>query len=273
MEPDIVSLANPKIKWVRSLHKNNRRKKESVFLVEGLKEIQFAFENGYLPKYLFVNQRHGFDGQLFSDLVLKMDNQLEELLVTSEEVFSKISYREDSDGALAVFYSLTAPSSLEDIKLSKNPLLLIVEAVEKPGNLGAIIRTADGCGADAVIICDEKVDPFNPNVIRASVGTVFSKPVVATSNQAVVEFLQMHGITAYGAIIDKKSISYYEADFSSGCAIVLGTEHEGLSDFWKSYCQPIMIPMCGQNDSLNVSNAAAVLGYEILRQRKQISSQ
>lgn len=259
MNIDITSSANPKVKWVKSLHKNSTRRKEGVFLVEGAKEIAYALDGGYTPKSFFICPE-----------ILEEDTSkvaLGEVLTVSREVFEKITYRGSSDGLLAVFE--TKDKTLDSLNFGDNPCFLILEAVEKPGNLGAIIRTADGAGIDAVIICDEKADFFNPNVIRASVGTVFTKQIARASKEEAYDFLERHEITSYGAVLSEKSQPYTEAIFSSPSAILLGTEHSGLSDFWKSRSQPIMIPMLGSNDSLNVSAAAAVLAYEVVQQRRQ----
>jgi TrmH family RNA methyltransferase len=261
MTPYIASTSNPKIKWLKSLHKNSTRREEGVFLVEGAKEISFALEGGYLPQSLFVCP------DIYGEDLPKQDGA--EIYAVSRDCYEKITYRGSSDGILAVFQ--VKKRTLDDLRFDENPFFLVLESVEKPGNLGAIIRTADGAGVDGVIICDERTDVFNPNVIRSSVGTVFSKQIVAASSEDVYDFLERHEIAAYGAILSSKSAPYSQSDFSLPTVIVLGTEHEGLSDFWKERSKSIMIPMLGQNDSLNVSNAAAVLAYEVVRQREPIS--
>lgn len=263
MIPHIASLANPKIKWVKSLHKNSTRRSEGVFLVEGAKEIAYALDGGYMPRAMFVcPEIYG------EDLAAEASA---ELYSVSQAVYEKITYRGSSDGLLAVFEAKAR--TLEQLNFDDNPCFLIIEAVEKPGNLGAIIRSADGAGVDGVIICDQRADIFNPNVIRASVGTVFSKQVVSASNEEIYDFLEKHEITAYGAILSALSEPYTDVDFRTPTALILGTEHQGLSDFWRSRVKPIIIPMLGQNDSLNVSNAAAVLSYEVLRQRMLVDSE
>ncbi len=256
MIPHIASTSNPKIKWVKSLHKNSTRREENVFIVEGAKEIAYALEGGYIPKSMFICP------ELYGD---ELPEDTTDLYTISKECFEKISYRSSSDGLLAVFHA--KKRKLEELTFGESPFFIIVESIEKPGNLGAIIRTADGAGADAVIVCDERTDVFNPNVIRSSVGTVFSKQVVTATNEEVFDFLENHEISAYAALLSKKSESYSKIDFTDPTAIVLGTEHEGLSKFWQERAKPIVIPMLGTNDSLNVSNAAAVLAYEVVRQR------
>lgn len=261
----ISSTANPKIKWVKSLHKNSTRRKEGVFLVEGAKEIAAALDGGYLPRCMFICP------EIFEEDLSPQILELREIYSVTKEVFEKIAYRGSSDGVLAIFEA--KQRSLNELNFGENPLFLIIEAVEKPGNLGAIIRTADGAGVDAVIICDERTDIFNPNAIRASVGTIFTKQVVAASSAEVFDFLEKHEISVYGAILSDASELYSQVDLTNPVAIALGTEHEGLSDFWKTRAQPIAIPMLGSNDSLNVSNAAAVLAYEAVRQRALVDSE
>jgi TrmH family RNA methyltransferase len=256
----ITSTTNPKIKWVKSLHKNSTRRGEGVFLVEGAKEIAFALEGGYEPMCMFICP------EIYGEVDLRAESlDLREIYNVSKEVFEKIAYRGSSDGLLTVFKA--KKRTLDQLNFGESPFFIIVESVEKPGNLGAIIRTADGAGADAVLICDERTDVFNPNVIRSSVGTVFAKQVVAASSETVFDFLEKHEIAAYGAILSRDSESYTNADFTDPTALILGTEHEGLSDFWKERVKPIVVPMLGSNDSLNVSNAAAILAYEVVRQR------
>ena len=231
-------------------------------MVGGAKEITLALDGGYLLHTLFtcpeINEKESTHA---------ISKSVPDVYAISRECFEKISYRSGSDGLLAVFQAKAR--ALNELTFGDNPFFIIVEAVEKPGNLGAIIRTADGCGADAVIVCDEKADIFNPNVIRSSVGTVFTKQVAATGNKELVDFLQQHEISAYGAILSEKSKLYTDVDLNRPLALILGTEHEGLSESWKDASEPIMIPMKGVNDSLNVSNAAAILAYEVVRQRNK----
>lgn len=258
MIPHITSTANPKLKWVKSLHKNSTRKEEGVFFVEGLKEISFAIGGGYLPHSLYICP------EILSGESPTLPGT--NIYTLNKECYQKIAYREGTEGVLAVFHAMHR--TLDELALGENSLLLIAEAVEKPGNLGAILRTADGSGADAVIVCDPKVDVFNPNVIRASLGTVFTKQVVVAPSVVVYDFLQKRDITAYGALLSSSSSVYTAKNYSTSSAFVLGTEHDGLSEFWKDRCEPVQIPMLGENDSLNVSVAAAVLAYEAVRQRE-----
>ncbi|MCB9823176.1 RNA methyltransferase [Candidatus Nomurabacteria bacterium] len=261
MIPIITSTSNPKIKWVKSLQKNSTRKDEGVFVVEGAKEVGFAVDNEFLLHSIFVCPDIYGQVPSFGDNI--------EIYSINKNCYEKIAYRGSTDGIIAVFHNKI--KKLDDLTMGETPFFIVVESIEKPGNLGAIIRTADGAGADGVIVCDEKVDIYNPNVIRASVGTVFSTQVVSTDVKSLLDFLNKHEITSYGAILSDNSTKYSESDFTKPTAIILGDEHKGLSSIWHNNSEPIQIPMLGSNDSLNVSNAAAILAYEVIRQRKSTS--
>jgi RNA methyltransferase, TrmH family len=252
----ITSPSNNRIKaLVKLQEKSSERKEKKLFVVEGQREITQALAAGYTCETLFV----------CPELVrTKQPETSCELIDVSKTVFSKIAYRENSDGLLGVFRQST--KTLDEIKLGKIPLVLILEAVEKPGNLGAILRTADAAGVDAVIVCDPKTDIFNPNVIRSSLGAVFTNQLVVTSNAEVMEWLIKMKIIPYAAALSGEK-KHYEANFNAPAAIVMGTEAEGLSDFWLTKCEQIKIPMHGKIDSLNVSASCAVIVFEALRQR------
>ncbi len=259
MEEIIVSPSNPRIKNVVKLkEKSAERKIQDIIVVEGAREIRMAKQNGFEIKTLFVcdavNQKR------YKDIFL----DIKHLVNVNKEVFSKIAYRENSDGMLA----LVKPKHirLSDIKLSSNALVIVLEAVEKPGNLGAILRTADGAGVDAVIVCDQKTDIHNPNIIRSSLGCVFSTQLVAASSPEVQKFLKEKNISIFAAALTGKQ-NYSEASFINSSAIVLGTESDGLSQSWLLAAQQIKIPMLGKTDSLNVSTSCAVIVYEAVRQR------
>ena len=191
----------------------------------------------------------------------------------TEDVYGKLAYRAGTEGVVAI--AMERKKRLQDINLkvkcnSKGeyqPLILVIESVEKPGNLGALLRTADACGADAVLICDELTDLYNPNIIRASLGGIFTQNVVCCTNEEAYKWLKNNGITIYTAQLQDSKL-YYNTDMRKGCAIVMGSEANGLTDFWrKAASEKIMIPMLGKLDSLNVSVSAAILCYEALRQR------
>ncbi len=259
MEEIIVSPSNPRIKNVLKLkEKSSERRAQNLIVVEGAREILMAIRNKFEIKTLFVcdivnQKRHK-----------ELSTGLGHIVRVSKEVFDKIAYRENSDGLLA----LVKPKypRFADLHLSENPLLVILESVEKPGNLGAILRTADGAGVDAVIVCDIKTDIYNPNVIRSSIGCVFSKHVVAATSEDVFKFLSEKNIKPYSAALAAKKM-YSDVEFKIPCAIVMGTEADGLSQQWLKGGEPIKIPMLGKTDSLNVSASCAVIVYEAVRQR------
>ncbi|MEZ4776425.1 MAG: RNA methyltransferase [Bacteroidia bacterium] len=262
MQPAITSTANPKIKNLISLQKPRERKKQGVFLIEGRKEITLAVKAGYLLESVYYCEQ-----LIARDEVENLLNLPELRLVSvSAEVFDKIAVREGSGGLLAV--ARLRPHSLSDLKLSKSPLVLVLESVEKPGNLGAILRTADAAGVDAVIICDPLTDFYNPNVIRSSVGCVFTNQIASASSQATIDWLKQQNIAIYCTYL-KASFTYYKTDFTIPSAIVLGTEATGLSDIWvENATANIIIPMKGAIDSMNVSTTAAVVIFEAVRQRE-----
>lgn len=260
MEEIIVSPSNPRIKNVLKLkEKSSERKAQDLIVVEGLREIKMAKGNHFEIKTLFVCDA------IYQKRNKEILSNIHHLVRVSKEVFEKISYRENSDGLLAC----VQPTHLHfaDLKLSANPLLVILESVEKPGNLGAILRTVDAANLDAVIICDPKTNIYNPNVIRSSIGCVFSKQVLTADSDAVIKFLRERKIKSYSAALTAKKL-YTEIDLKIPCAIVFGTEAEGLSDKWlNSSDEQIKIPMLGKVDSLNVSASCAVIIYEAVRQR------
>jgi RNA methyltransferase, TrmH family len=256
----ITSTQNPKVKSLLSLEKPRERRKQGLFIIEGLKEIRMALDAGYKIGNLF------FCDEIISVEELSSLGTEDKLLVpVAKDVFDKIAVRENSGGVLAVAEQKV--HSLKQIKLSANPLLLILESVEKPGNLGAILRTADAAGVDAVIICDPQTDFYNPNVIRSSIGCVFSTQIASATSEETIEWLNKNNVAIYCTYL-KASEKYHLTDFKKPSAIVMGTESTGLSDLWvKNSTQNIIIPMQGKIDSMNVSTAAAVVVFEAKRQR------
>ncbi|MCA6409136.1 MAG: RNA methyltransferase, partial [Cytophagales bacterium] len=225
------------------------------------REIALALEAGYKIGNLFFCDEIISEKELAE---LPMEDKL--LIPVSKEVFDKIAIRESTGGILAVAEQKT--HRLAEIKLRKNPLILILEGVEKPGNLGAVLRTADAAAVDAVIICDPQTDFYNPNVIRSSVGCVFTNQLAAASSEETIDWLKKNNISIYCTYL-KASKPYHLTDFTQPSAIVMGTEATGLSDVWvKNSKANIIIPMLGKIDSMNVSNAAAVVVYEAMRQRE-----
>jgi TrmH family RNA methyltransferase len=256
----ITSTQNPKIKNLLALEKPRERRKQCLFVVEGKKEIRLALDAGYKIGNLF------FCEELISPDELKSFDTSDKLIIpVSKEVFDKIAIRENSGGVLAVAEQKT--HRLDSIKLSDNPLVLILESVEKPGNLGAILRTADAAGVDAVIICDPQTDFYNPNVIRSSIGCIFTKQIASASSEETIKWLKENNVAPYCTYL-RASKPYHEVDYTKPCAVVMGTEATGLSDIWvKNAAQNIIIPMQGAIDSMNVSTAAAVVIFEARRQR------
>ena len=262
---EITSNVNPKIKEVAALlEKSKERRKSSLFVVEGLREVNACISNNFEIVSIF------FNNQIISttdidNLCLPKDVKV---FSTSANAYSKIAYRENTEGIIAVVKEKKI--SLDNIKLGKKwdqPLILVVESVEKPGNLGALLRTCDACGVDAVLVCDPLTDLYNPNLIRSSLGGIFTNQVVACSNEQALEWLRKNNINIYTAQL-QDSKWYYQTDMVSPTAIVMGTESTGLTDFWRTASNgKIKIPMLGELDSLNVSVSAAVLCYEAVRQR------
>jgi RNA methyltransferase, TrmH family len=256
----ITSTQNPKIKNVIALEKPRERKKQCLFVIEGKKEIGMALNAGYKIGNLF------FCDEMITPEELKSLGADDKLLIpVSKDVFDKIAVRENSGGVLAVAEQKV--HRLESIQLKANPLLLILESVEKPGNLGAILRTADAAGVDAVIISDPQTDFYNPNVIRSSIGCVFTVPIASATSEETISWLKKNDIRIYCTYL-KSANPYHEIDFRERCAIVMGTESTGLSRIWvENSTRNIIIPMGGAIDSMNVSTATAVVVFEARRQR------
>ena len=265
MHKQISSLQNPAIKKLLQLQEKSRtRKKEGLFVIEGQREIGLAAKGGFSFTELY------FCPALFSSEALEhlLKSISSEVGITeiSEEIYSKIAYRGSTEGVIAV--AEARDLSLENILLEKKaPLILVAEAPEKPGNIGAILRTADAAGVDAVFIANPKTDLFNPNIVRSSVGCVFTKPIATGTSSEIIAFLKARKIAIYGAAL-QASVPYDSIDYTLGSAIVVGTEATGLSEEWlENTTKNIVIPMQGEIDSMNVSVAAGILIFEAKRQR------
>lgn len=254
---DITSLQNPRVKQIVKLRDDKKeRQSEGVMLVEGYDEISLALEAGYHPRTLFIAP----------ELVRReIRETTTEILTVSPTVFEKMSYRENPDGWLGVFPIPRV--SLDDLRLSPSPFIIVAESVEKPGNLGAILRTADAAHVDAVLVCDPRVDAYSPNVVRASRGTVFTVPVVETKSAQALVYLHQRGIRILAATPSAEA-EYTRQDLRAPLAVAVGTEDEGLTDLWMSQADvKVKIPMLGKVNSLNVSIATALIVYEAVRQR------
>ena len=263
----ITSAQNQKIKTLLELQdKSKVRRKEGLFVVEGRRELLHCMEAGYEPYSLFV----------CPDIICR--TELEEIINAAESkaprcscveiplhLYDKIAYRGGTEGVIAELHC--KEMTLESLELKDNPLVVVLESVEKPGNLGAVLRSADASGVDAVIVCDPLTDMYNPNLIRSSIGAIFTVPVATASSEDTIKWIKDNNIKIYTAQL-QDSEWYYDTDMKGGTAIVMGTEATGLTDSWRKVADAhIKIPMLGKLDSLNVSVSAAILMFEAVRQR------
>ena len=260
----ITSLQNPRVKQLVKLRDRRPRDEAGLFLVEGYREIRRALEKNVTLHELYFSPEW-FLGENEPALIAQAEAAGAQLFELSKEAFAKVAYRERPDGLLA-----TAPQwkrTLGELKLSVPPFVLVVEAIEKPGNLGTILRSADAAGVDAVIVCDPVTDIFNPNVVRSSTGVLFSVPVVIAGNEEVRTWLRASRIRAIATTPSAEAL-YTATDLRGPLAIVMGSEQYGLSEFWlKESDAQVRIPMAGQADSLNVAMATIITLFEAVRQR------
>lgn len=266
MNKYIESLQNPLIKQIKNLQQKSRERRHSeLFIIEGMRELQIAMQAGYNIKSLLYCKELTSD-EAITALFKKLDQQVERIEL-GKQVYEKLAYRRSTEGVLAIVHA--KQHNLIDFKkkISNTPLLLIAEAPEKPGNIGALLRTADAANLDGVIIANPKTDLYNPNTIRSSVGCAFSMPIAMGSTSEIIRFLQENNIAIYSAIL-QDSKRYTAMDYTQSTAIVVGTEDLGLSQEWRNASkQNIRIPMQGKIDSMNVSVAAGILIFEAKRQR------
>lgn len=260
---EITSLQNPKVKDAVRLRDRRDRDKTGQFLIEGYRELKRAVDAGRKIDIVFYCPEF-FLGENENELIASAHS---DAYACSANVFAKLSYRDRPDGILAI-----APQkhlTLDDLVLGENPFLLIAESIEKPGNLGTILRSSDAAGVDAVIVCDKTTDIHNPNVVRSSVGTLFTQTVIEAGSQETLAFLKKNGIQIAAATPHAK-LEFTEADFKVPLAIAMGTEQYGLSELWMNEADiAVRIPMYGVADSLNVASATTLLLYEAVRQRKR----
>ena len=258
----ITSVQNPFIKSLVQLQEKAKvRKQTGTFLIEGKREIELALKGGYeLETILFLPEI--ISEKQLNDLTTKPLNVIE----ISKEVYQKLAYRDTTEGILAI--AKTKSLALSDLKLSKNPLILVGESLEKPGNVGAILRTADAANIDAVIIANPKSDLYNPNIVRSSVGCLFTRQIAIGTTEEVIAYLKANNINIYSATL-QDSTEYHTQNYTTPTALVVGTEATGLSEKWRTEStKNIIIPMQGEIDSMNVSVAAAILLFEAKRQRQ-----
>lgn len=256
----ITSAQNPKIKFLLQLQqKSSERRKHQLFVVEGQREIMHCMAAGYELDTVFTCCEIADEGPVLPSSC----NTFE----VSKAIYEKIAYRGSTEGMIAEVKA--KHTQLTDLQLPEKPLIVVLESVEKPGNLGAILRSADASGVDAVIVCDPLTDLFNPNLIRSSIGGFFTVPTVACSSDECIAFLKSNGIQILTAQLQDSKL-YYDTDMQRPTAIVMGTESTGLTQQWRDAADAhIRIPMLGHLDSLNVSVSAAILMYEAVRQRNK----
>lgn len=261
----ITSLQNPRVKAVVALRQRSTRDERDEMIIEGYRELKRALDNQHQPKALFYCPEL-FMGSNEPSLIDRCGAAGAELFECSASVFGKMSYRDRPEGLLAVAPQIHR--TLANLVLPEAPLIVVAEAIEKPGNLGTILRTSDAAGVHAVIVCDRCTDIHNPNVVRASIGTLFSLPVVEASTSETLEWLHRNSIQILAAT-PHADHDYYAVNLRHGTAIVVGTEQYGLSDTWMQQANlKVRIPMLGQADSLNVAAATTILLFEAVRQRR-----
>ena len=258
----ITSSQNPFVKSLIQLQEKAKARKQSgTFLIEGLREIELAIKGNYdIETLLFVPEiNNNLQISQFSNLQI-------DLIEISKEVYQKLAYRDTTEGILAV--AKTKSLALSALQLPENPLIVVMEALEKPGNIGAVLRTCDAANVDAVIIANPKTDLYNPNIVRSSVGCLFTNQIAIGTTEEVIDYLIQNNINFYSATL-QNSTSYHTQDYTTPTALVVGTEATGLTELWREKAtQNIIIPMQGEIDSMNVSVAAAILIFEAKRQRK-----
>ena len=270
----ITSAQNPKVKELLALQeKSKERRKKGLFVVEGRRELLHCIEAEFEPHTLFICRDILSDKDFDKILGAIEENFCDStypIVEISRQLYDKVAYRGGTEGIIAEMHCKEL--SLEGLKMKENPLVVILESVEKPGNLGAVLRSADASGVDAVIVCDPLTDMYNPNLIRSSIGAIFTVPVATASSEDTIAWLKSNGIKIYTAQL-QDSEWYYDTDMKGGTAIVMGTEATGLTNIWRKAADAhIKIPMLGRLDSLNVSVSAAILMYEAVRQRKDAKS-
>ena len=258
----ITSTQNPRIKHLLLLEqKSAQRKADGLFVVEGRREVEHCLSAGFKLRTAFVCEEISLPPIVSAKREVSF-----EVVPVGCNVYERIAYRGGTEGIVAVVEERR--TQLSDLQLSASPLIVVLESVEKPGNLGAVLRSADAAGADAVVVCDPLTDLYNPNLIRSSIGALFTVPCVACTTEECIAFFKERGIRILTAQL-QDSRPYYDTPMTGPTAIVMGTEATGLTDQWREAADAhIRIPMLGRLDSLNVSVSAAILLFEAVRQRK-----
>lgn len=251
----IESFQNQKIKYIFRLNTDNRfRKKEKIFVVEGQQENERALRFSFEATEFFICEE-----------IFNKDLPEGKINLVSPAIYEKIAYRGSSEGIIGLYKEKN--NTLNEFSVRKDTSIIILEGIEKPGNLGAILRSCEAFGIDALIITESKVDFYNPNVIRSSVGCFFGMNIFSSNNEEVFNFLTQNNINIFTTLMNRDSKSIHCKNFTQKSALIFGTEHSGLSSFWEAKGENILVPMCGTIDSLNLSNAVAISCYEILRQK------
>lgn len=263
MVKHISSIQNPTVKRLLLLQDKSRaRKKEGGFIIEGRREITLAIAGGFEIKEVYFRE----DIISHQEIIELLEEQSPQVITVSSDVYEKIAYRAGTEGVIA--FAKAKQKRVPELVLPSSPLILIAEAPEKPGNIGALLRTADAAGVDAVIIANPKTDIYNPNIIRSSVGCVFTTQIATGTSEEVISFLTSNKIKIFSTILQEAEC-YENQNYQGACAIVVGTEATGLSDIWREVGTNIKIEMNGKIDSMNVSVAAGILIFEARRQRSK----
>lgn len=260
---EISSTTNPEIKFLHKIQQSeSARKKSGVIIVEGIREISIALKADYKLKSIYVCKEILPESKDINAMALDVDK----VVNVSKQAYNKIAYRENNEGAIALFEEKNI--DINSIKFKrKEPLILILDGIEKPGNIGAVLRTADATGVDLVCCCNTKSDIFNPNVIRSSLGGVFSQNVIKIENDTLFNFLKTNNINIVSTYLFTE-IESYKQNYTKATALVMGSEAKGISNFWKDKADFLVkIPMLGKVDSMNISVSTAMMLYEINRQR------
>jgi TrmH family RNA methyltransferase len=263
----ITSTANPRIRNLKKLEKAAERREQNLIVAEGLREVVLASRAGYKIDTLFICEELLKESKEYPLKEICNDTTTAKAVWITQDVYRTVAYRDSTEGIIATL--IPKDLVLSNVMLPDNALILVLEGVEKPGNLGAMLRTADAAGVHAVLVCDARCDIYNPNVIRSSVGTVFTNQIAVCNTAEAIAFLHNKKIKSYAAEL-LTSAYHFNEDYTSSTAFVMGAESTGLSSEWMNVAdQRIKIPMHGKIDSMNVSVSAGILLFEAIRQRVQ----
>ncbi len=270
MLPEIASHANPRIKHAIRLRESRTRRKERLFLIDGAREIDRALRSGIKIEEVYRNRDAGNTqdvNESYIPLLKRLDQEKITIWQVAPELFQKIAFGDRNENLVALASEPVRSWETFEEALPQNPLIGIIEKIEKPGNIGAVFRSADGAGLDGVILADCITDFYHPNAIRSSLGTLFSLPSLSVPSAEILPWLKKRNIQPVAAIC-QAARPYTEIDYRLPTAIILGSESDGLTNLWRTeQTQGVILPMLGIADSLNISNAAAILFYEARRQR------